>query len=257
MVVGSYFTTMHLSTLQLVLWLCPTVLEVAILVSIVHRRLWRTLPIFASYLVFEIGRTAFLFLQRSNDANYFWAYWATEALGSFAAFCVIKELFDNAFQRQLGIRKLGNVLFEWSVAILFVTAVLIAWASPGNDIKKLMASILVLKRTATIVEAGLLGFLFFFVFAFGISWQHYAIGVFLGFGLYGSVEIVAITSRAIYGPVATGVFNWVVMTANNCCVLVWAIYFLARAPVEAKSVPVDAANRLRELDEALLALLKV
>ena len=41
---------------QLVLWLLPTVIESVIVVAIAHRKLWRDLPIFFSYLLFEIGR---------------------------------------------------------------------------------------------------------------------------------------------------------------------------------------------------------
>lgn len=155
MVVALNATTMP-TTLKFVLWLTPTGLESVIVMAMIYRKLWRDLPIFFSYLIFEIGRALFLFAERNNPWVYFYGYWITEALGCLAALCVIKELFNNAFQKQLGLRKLGNVLFQWSILILIVMAVLIALLSPGTERNKLMAGIFVLKRAVTFVQADLL-----------------------------------------------------------------------------------------------------
>jgi hypothetical protein len=253
---GPHSTTMHLTTLQLSLWLSPTIVESVIVMAMFYRKLWRSLPIFLSYLIFTISRTCFLFLERSNIVEYFYAYWVTEAIGSLVVLCVIKELFDNAFHKQLGLRQLGNVLFRWSIAVLVVVAVVIAWKSPGGDTKRLMAGILIVKRTVTFVEAGLLGFLFLFAVTMGLGWQHYATGVSLGFGIYGAVELTAITARAIYGEPATGIFNWVIMTVNNCCVFTWAAYFLMPVHEPKQQLSIDAENRLEEWNNALLQLMK-
>jgi hypothetical protein len=139
---------MHLTTLQLTLWLAPTILEGVIVISILYRKLWGSLPIFFSYLIFTISGTCFLFLERGDPIKYFYAYWVKQALGSLAVLWVIKELFDNAFQQQLGLRQLGNVLFRWSIAVLLVVAVIVAFVSPGGDTSRIMAGIIAVKRTA-------------------------------------------------------------------------------------------------------------
>lgn len=247
---------MHLTPLQLTLWLSPTIVESVIVMAMLYRKLWRSLPIFFSYLIFTISRTCFLFLERSSQIEYFYAYWVTEAVGCLAVLFVIKELFDNAFQQHLGLRQLGNVLFRWSIAVLLVLAVIVAWTSPGGDTTRIMAGILTVKWTVTFVEFGLLGFLFLFAFAMGLGWQHYATGVCLGFGIYGAVELTAITARAMYGEPATGIFNWVVMTVNNCCVFIWAAYFLIPVREPTRQVPVHVASRLEEWNRALLLLMK-
>ena len=224
--------------------------------AMLYRKLWRSLPIFFSYLIFSISGTCFLFLERGNPIKYFYAYWVKQALVSLAVLWVIKELFDNAFQQQLGLRKLGNVLFRWSIAVLVVAAVIVAWMSPGGDTARLMAGIIAVKRTVTFVESGLLGFLFLFAFTMGLGWQHYATGVCLGFGIFGVVELAAITVRAIYGEAALGIFNWAIMTVNNCCVFIWAAYFLLPQPKQALHSPIHVSNRLEEWNEALLHLMK-
>lgn len=249
---------MHVTRVQTFLWLFPTIVESVIVLAIAYRKLWHSLPIFLSYLVFEIIRTCVLFSVRGSAITYFYFYWISEALGCLAALCVIKELFDNAFERRLGLRQLGNVLFQWSIAVLLVAAILVAWMSPGKDAQKLMAGIYVIKRSLTFVEAGLLGFLLLFAFAFGIPWQHYAMGVFGGFGIYGAIELSAITARAEYGRSVIDWVNWAVMLANNCCVLTWAAYFLI--PVQEKPMSkIDLAQSrklLEEWNEALMQIMK-
>jgi len=247
---------MHLTKTQLLLWLTPAVMESVIAMAIIYRRLWRNLLIFSSYLIFEIIRTSFLFLERNNEVSYFYAFWITEALDSLAVLCVIKELFDNAFQRHLGLQRLGNVLFQWSIVILIIAALLIASTSPGGDVKKLMAGIVTLKRFVTVVQSGLLGFLFLFAFAFGLGWQHYATGVCLGFGIYGIVELAMVSARAYYGTSFTPIFNWVMMSVGNCCVFIWAVYFVLPQPKQAIQSPLHVNNRLEEWNEALLQLMR-
>jgi hypothetical protein len=256
MVVASPSTAMHPTT-RLVLWLTPTIVESVIVVAMVYRKLWRDLPIFLSYIIYEIGRTVFLFTERNNSSVYFYGYWVTEAAGCFAALCVIRELFDNAFHRYLGLQTLGRALFRWSIVILFVVAVVVAWISPGSEPTRLMAGIFVLKRTVTVVQAGLLAFLFIFAFSFGLTWQHYAVGVTLGFGLYGAVELAALAIRMRYGHPVQWLYNWTMMTINNSCVFIWAAYLLY--PVKSRVVQGDvflAQDQLEKWNRALQPLLK-
>jgi hypothetical protein len=245
-------------TLRLILWLTPTAVETVIVVAMVYRKLWRDLPIFLSYIIYEIGRTVFLFTERNNPWIYFCGYWVTEAVGCFAALWVIRELFDNAFHRHLGLLNLGRVLFRWSAVILLASAVLVAWISPGSEPTRLMAGIYVLKRTVTVVQTGLLVFLFIFSFSFGLSWQHYAVGISSGLGVYGSVELAALAIRMRYGHPVQWLYNWMMMTINNCCVFIWAAYFLYPA-AKRNAAQMDvflAQDRLEEWNRALLLLLK-
>lgn len=199
----------------------------------------------------------FLFTERNNSWVYFYGYWVTEAVGCFAALCVIRELFDNAFHHHLGLQALGRLLFRWSVVILLGVAVVVAWNSPGSEPTRLMARIFVLKRTITVVQAGLLAFLFIFAFSFGLSRQHYAVGVALGFGVYGGVELAALAIRMRYGHPVQWLYNWMMMTINNTCVFIWGAYFLY--PLKRKAVQGDVflvQDKLEEWNRALLLLLK-
>lgn len=244
--------------LRTFLWLLPTALEIGIVLLMLYRGLWKELPIFFAYVIVGIGRTAFLFAERKNAWIYFFGYWITELIACLLALCVFKELFDHAFSRHLGLRKLGAVLFRGSLVVLIVSAVLWAWISPETERRWMVAAIMLVKRTVTFVQAGLLGFLFVFAFGFGLPWNRYAMGVALGFGLYGAVEMAAIVARATYGHAADTAFGWIMMSVGNCCILIWALYFLFPAPARAHNPEGAIPNNgvLKEWDDALMSLLR-
>lgn len=257
MVVASFRATTIHAQLQIVLWLLPVALESAIVLAMLYRKLWHELPIFLSYLLYSIFRTTFLFLERNHEWVYFYAYWIMQAIGCFAALWVIRELFDDTFHVHLGLHHLGRNLFRWSILLLLITAVLIAWMSPGDDKNRMMAGIFVLKRTVTVVEAGLLAFLFIFAFSFGLAWRQYAVGISLGFGLYGAVELIALAIRMHYGHAVQGIYNWMMLTINNCCVLIWASYLLFPVKLRGAEVDLDRARELlQEWNHALLLTLR-
>lgn len=254
MVVSFPLTIMHTGPVQQFLWLFPLVGEGVIVVTMLYRNLWRSLPIFFACMVVSIVRTIILFSDRNNALLYFYNYWLTEAAENIAYVCAIKELFDNIFHRNLGIRSVGDSLFRWASALLLIFAVVIAWNSPGGDIKKTMAAILVVKRTVSIIEAGLLIVLSLSVFLFGLPWGNPLLGIFLGFAVYGMVDSVAISIRAAYGSMDTGIFNWIMMVTYNCTVLTWAGYVLSTTPAKIAEAQLDPEDIERLSNEVQLTL---
>jgi len=239
------------------LWLLPTALEIGIVLLMISRGLWRSLPIFFAYVIAEIGRTAFLFVERNNVYVYFYAYWVTEVVGCLMALWVCKELFDNVFSRYPGLRSLGRVLFKGSLLVVIVSAVLFSRVIPEMDTARILAAILVIKRAVTFVQVGMLASLFLFGLCLGLAWDHYVTGVALGFGLYGAGELGAITVRTIYGRAADSPFNWIMMGVGNCCVLIWGCYFLFPPKARENLETAMPDNRmLQGWNEALMALMR-
>lgn len=241
---------------QLILWLLPTATESVIVLAMVRRKFWRDLPIFFSYLIFEIGRTLFLFIERNDRWMYFYGFWITEAIGCLVALWVIKELFENAFPRRWELHRIGDVVFRSVLLLLVIIAVLLAWTSPGSDANRVIAGIFIVKRTVTFIQAGLLCSLLSLVFVSGFAWKHQVTGIAFGFGIYGAVELAAIVVRTAYGPIATGTLSWVMMIANNFCVLVWAISILSRVPATVPVVSEEVEGLLEGWNDSLLQMLR-
>lgn len=244
----------HLMTL---LWLLYTALEIAIVLLMVSRGLWRNMPIFFAYVIVEIGRTTFLFLERDNVYVYFYGYWVTELIGCLMALWVCKELFDHVFSRDLGLRRLGGMLFKGSLLVVIVSAVLLSRIIPEMDTARILAAILVIKRAVTFVQAGMLASLFLFRLCLGLAWDHYVAGVALGFGIYGAGELGAITARTIYGRVAESPFNWIMIGVATCSVLIWAYYFLFPPKAQENPKIATPGNRmLQTWNDVLVALMR-
>ena len=141
-------------------------------------------------------------------------------------FLVVKEIFWKAFEKRLGLQKLGDALFRCSFVALIVASVGAAAMAPGSGADKLFAMILVLKRTESFVRVGLVVSLFLFVMLLGLSWSDYVIGVAAGFAVHGIGELAILIVRMHYGSSASDFFVWSTMSVGLLQLLIWIAYFV-------------------------------
>lgn len=252
-------------TIQGTLWLAPAILELAIAVTMFRRRLWREYPLFWSYLLAEVIRTAVLFGIGTNDGHYsryFYTYWITECFVCLLGFFVVAEVFRGAFARRLGLWKWGSALFLFALLGLIVLALLAASAAPGNDSSKLVAAILVLKRAESLVRLGLVVALFLFVLILGLPWSNHKVGIAAGFAIYGIVELAVLVFRSQHGRAANRAWAWSIPAVSFCQKLVWAAYFMRGRNQEPSggshppSTPAERAIDLDRMNEAVGVLLE-
>ena len=179
-----------------VLWLGGLILQAAILFGLWHRRLYRDLPIFFSYTAFLIVRSLVLYVVHGASAwGYFYGYWIGEVLSWAWGLAVIQEVMQRLFQSYAAVQRLVVVLFRWAAVLLIVVAAFAAYAAPGSNSERLIASFLVLERSVRIIQVGLLSLLFVFAGFLRLRWPHYIFGIALGFGVFCSAELAAITVR--------------------------------------------------------------
>ncbi|PYX99470.1 MAG: hypothetical protein DMG64_19350 [Acidobacteria bacterium] len=215
-------------TLQGMVWLVGFLLELILAIAIFRFRLHKEFPLFSCYLVLELVRSIMLAAIGPHHPPYFYAYWITECFVSIFGFFVVEEVFRKAFERRLGLQKLGTVLFRYSLLALVVASVAVAAMAPGGDADKLVAAILVLKRAQSFVRMGLVFCLFIFVFLLGLPWGNHVIGIAIGFTVYGAVELAATAARSYYGSVANGTVVWSIMSVDLCQKLIWIAYFIRK-----------------------------
>jgi len=250
-------------TLQNLLWLLGFILELAIAVAIVRRRVHQDYPFFFSYVVMELTRTVLLASIGRRSPSYFYAYWLSECLVAMFGFLVVEEVFRKAFERRLGLQKVGTAFYRYSLLLLIVTAVVIAALVSGNESNKLIAGILTLKRTQSFVRVGLVGCLFAFVFLLGLPWTNYSVGIALGFALYGTVELGVTAARSHYGSSFDRIWVWSIICAGACQRLVWAAYFMASQPLRSPAMALKtdstvpmAATEMSKLNQAVESFLE-
>jgi len=73
--------------------------------------------------------------------------------------------------------------------------------------------LVLLERSVRVMQCGLVFFLFLVSFYFGVAWQNYLFGIAMGFGVFASIELVAVAVRAQLGAVGDGVWSQVNSTA--------------------------------------------
>jgi len=101
---------------------------------------------------------------------------------------------------------------------------------PGTDL--LLESILLMERSARVLQVGLLIVLIFFMSRLGLAWHHYSLGIAAGFGAYSALDLILLELRAHLHLVTDTVFVLLTPAAYNLGVLIWAIYFLRPRAVQ-------------------------
>ena len=211
-------------------WISPVILQAIILATMLARRLYRDFPMFLGYTIFEILFVFYCLVVDLNPAVpyslYFYSYWIGKAIEVALSFAVIHEIFSQVFRAYGALRTLGLLLFRWSVVVLLMLAVVSAASATGNDTSRLIGGILVLQRSLSVVQCGLLLLLFLFASYFGLAWRHYVFGIALGFGIFGTAQLAIASLRTHFGPSFDAAYNLVLPFAYNCSVLVWVSYLL-------------------------------
>jgi hypothetical protein len=245
--------------LFLYLWIAPHVLQVALAVMMVRRRLAKEFPAFFLYTVFEVLQFAVLFALSRIDAvsaEQFATVWlAGGALSIALRFAVVHEIFRNVFRTYPSLDEFGALLFRWATAVLMVVAVALVAYTAGDKLDRFSVAITVVDRAVSIVQCGLLVLLLLLSRFFSCTWRSYVFGIALGLGFFASVQLGISAIRAQIGvTVASDLFNYISMGLYHCCVLFWIVTLWWPARVETRVSEVPAHN-LGHWNDALQRLL--
>lgn len=241
------------------LWLAPHAFQVVIFVVMIRRKLYREFPVFFAYMVYEAiqGFTLFALDHSSavSPAQYWQAHWMG-SIGSIALrFGLIWEIFSHVFRPYTALWEFGKMVFRWSAMVLLLVGVAVAIYSPAPEMPRILSGVFVIDRTISIIQCGLLIFLFLFASYFGLSWRSYVFGIAVGLGIYASVQLAASSIWIQTGPFnQNDIFTFVFMATFHGCVLIWLFYLLSKEPVR-RPVGEIPDNDLEIWDRELARLL--
>jgi len=242
-------------------WVTGPILLVLTGGALVKRRLVSELPVFFAYVAFHVFRSAVLFAvhvlqvrQRVSYADYFYAYWAAQAVSIALGFMVINEIYRKLFQNYDVIRRFGTILFGCAAVVLLVVAVVTAASAPGADTLGVVRAVVLLERSVRVMQCGLLLFLFLLSFHFGLPWRNYLFGIAMGFGVFASIELIAVAVRAQVGVTGANVLAQVNSLAYAFGLVIWVCYLVAPAPVPQYS-GIVFDNDLEKWNQTLLEVL--
>jgi len=217
--------------LHYALWVSGSALALAVVVTMVRRKLRQEFPFFFSYAAFQVVSAPALFAlyQRGVYADYFYAYWVTSALGIGLGLAVLFEIFQHAFRPYAALRGLASMLFRWAALVLLLVAVITALAAPSGQ-KPIITAILSLERSIRMMQVGLLVLLLFFSPQLGLSWRHRLFGITAGFGGYAAVSLTLVSLRAQLGIPSDSTYSLINSGAYTFAALTWFAYLLAPEP---------------------------
>lgn len=239
-----------------VLWLVGAALQSGIAIGMVRKKLHREFPFFYAYTIFHIVQAVIAFTAyQLSYTFYFYTYWVSEGLDAFITLVVIQEIFSHVFRPYEALRQLGDLLFRWAALIMFGLAIITASASPGVDADRWIAGLLVLQRSVTFIQAGLLLFLFLFCRMFGLTWRHYVFGITLGFGLYATLFTAATALRAYLGASANTWYGVATAIIVNLGLVVWLYYIVSLRSSSASNTEGLNSGQIGQWNRALQELM--
>jgi hypothetical protein len=241
------------------LWLAPHAFQVAIFAVMIRRKLYREFPVFWLYLLYEAVQGFTLFVLDHHPAisasQYWQAYWVGSLGSILLRFALIWEIFAHVFSPYPALGEFGKMIFRWAAIVLLLVAVAVAFYSPVGPGPRILSGIYVIDRTISIIQCGLLLFLFLFSSYFGLSWRSYIFGIAAGLGIYATVQLVASSVWVqTAGFSANDLFTFVSMATYHCCVLIWLFYLVSNEPVR-RAVGEIPPNDLDVWDRELARLL--
>jgi hypothetical protein len=218
-----------MSPFELAIWFAGFFTELAVLVLLVYRRVWRKLPFFCAFCAWDFfSNITWLAISRWDPAFAFHAYFILVAIDSAFQFVVLVELLWSV------LRPLWPSLSRSSMSLIGVLA-LVAGAAiwpfaslPGLAHATTREGLFFVQLQQTV---SILRILFFLLLAGGsqllsIGWRDRELQVATGFGLY-SIANLTIAVIQTHQTSASQYTLWGRVGAASyiCCMIYWAFSF--------------------------------
>ena len=226
---------MLLSLLTKALWSVPLLLQVAIAIVILRRKLVGVFPIFFAYTILVPARDIVLLFLPYSGNPYSFVYWWGEALAVLLGLGVIFETLRHIFPPYpfLGVVLKLVWILGGTAAVAALLILILSGGGTGAD--PLLESIILLERAARFLQVCLLIIVIALMSRLGLTWRQYSIGIVAGFGIYSALDLATLEFRGHLHSVSSDTFVLIHSAAYNLGAIIWAAYFLpswSRSPVE-------------------------
>jgi hypothetical protein len=240
------------------LWVAPCVLLAALALVMWRRRLQREFPAFFAYAVFEALGGGIIYaidVSPVSGPTYWRSYFFFLLVEVFIKFVVVGEVFTHLLRQYPSLGRIAKVLISGVGVVLVFTATMIAaYATPSSF--WLISATRILGRSVSVVQCGLILFLFVFAAYFHLRWERSVFGITLGFGIAASVYLAhwAVMADWLFAE-KSYLLDFIYMATYLVCVLIWFYYLLIPQKVATTSAVILPENNLdiwnRELERLL------
>jgi len=227
--------------------IAPYILLVVLALFMLKRGLHREFPAFFFYTVFEAAGGGILYamdvISWVPGPIYWWSYFSFLIVEVFVKVVVIGEVFTHLLRSYPPLGRLARVLISGvGIILVFAATIIAAYANPASF--WLISATRILGRSVSVVQCGLILFLFVFAAHFHLRWGGPVLGITLGFGVLASAHVGhwALMADWLLGQ-KTYLLDFVIMATYQVCVLIWFYYLLApQKSVTTFAVPLPEHN---------------
>lgn len=206
-------------------WLAPT-LELAVAIAMWRSSQSKRFPLFFLFIVSHLCQFVIAFCAyKYSYKAYFYVYWGWIPFDTLTTLLVIEELFKAVVSPYRAVRGLGVSTFRGAAVALCGLAIYTAYAAPGNDSFRIIAGLMVIDRSASFVETGLLIVLFIFCGVLGVAWRSYPFGIATGMGVFVAISTANTCARAHFGQAGDVWYALIQAFSFNLGMSVWLYYF--------------------------------
>lgn len=208
-----------------ILWLLPLVLQTAIASVMIWRGLAKVFPFFFTYTILVPARDITLLLLPYDSNPYARIFWWGDALIILLSLGVIVEILWHLFRPYPFLR----FVFRWVgiVAVIATASALALFRGSGlRGTDRLLESIILMERSARVLQVALLIALISLMSRLGLTWHHYSLGIAAGFGIYSALDLTLLEFRSHFHWATGSAFALLGSAAYNLAVMIWAFYFL-------------------------------
>lgn len=209
-----------------ILWFAPLILQAAIASVMLRRRLAGVFPVFFGYTVLVLSRDTFLLFFQHKENLYFLIYWWGEGLAVLLGLAVVLEVLRHVLPPYpflkvvwVWIRILGSIAAATAFLILLLS-------KDGTGANRVLETIVLLERAARFLQVCLLVVVMALMSRLGLTWQHYTLGIVLGFGVFSALDLAVLEFWAHLHIVGNATFVLARPAAYNLGAIIWAGYFL-------------------------------
>jgi hypothetical protein len=212
------------------LWVAPCVLLAVLALMMWKRGLHREFPAFFYYAIFEaVGGGIIYAIAVSpfvSGPTYWWSYFCFLLIEVFIKFVVIGEVFTHLLRQYPSLGRMAKVLISGVGIVLIFTAIIIAAYATAAAFWPISAT-RILGRSVSVVQCGLILFLFVFAAQFHLKWERSVFGITLGFGVVASFYLAhwALMADWLLGQ-KSFLLDFAIMATYLVCVLIWSYYLL-------------------------------
>ncbi len=190
----------------------------------------REFPAFFCYAILEpvgVGTLYLIDISPSVSATTYWrSSFAFLVVEAFIKFIVIGEVLTHLLRRYPSLGRMAKVLISGvGIVLVFTATIIAAFSNPSTF--WLISATRVLGRSVSVVQCGLILFLFLFAAHFHLTWERSVFGIIFGFGISAAVFLAhwALMTDWLFGQ-KSYLLDFLNMATYHVCVLIWCYYLL-------------------------------